>query len=196
MPAASLTLADEQEIATDDHAIALSETSELVKRKSKARQPTSSPATPASPSEDKDKSKSKRPKEGSATTGDAGTQEAIASIETQPDIKKTKAKKLKEKNGAVSEGQKVKASTESPVGKKKSTKAKQKAVVSEETFDSPMSAASPPPPEEIRLPKQQVTVGVIKKKKQKTRPFSMLMEYQKVTCIRVTEAIKNKDKMT
>ena len=176
MPAASLALADEQEIATDDHAIAFSETSELVKRKSKARQPTSSPATPASPpSEDKEKSKSKRPKEGSATigaiTGDAGTQEAIASIETQPDTKKTKAKKLKEKNGATLEGQKVKASTESPVGKKKSTKAKQKAVVSEETFDSPISAASPPPPEEIRLPKQQVTVGVIKKKKQKTRPF-------------------------
>ena len=120
------------------------------------------------PPEDSKKSKARQQKGATARTNGQDIQEATTTLtETQPEIKKGKAKKGSGKKGA---GVNDKASTESPVDTTKNGKAKKKSAPSEQTFDSPLTSGSPPPEEEIQVPKQ-VTVGVIKKKKQKTRPF-------------------------
>lgn len=170
MPAASIAWGEEQETAKDDSA-------EAVKRKSKAEQSIVDATKQATPSDGQKKSTSKRSKDISATKeagADDGVQEATTLTEgDHPEAKKTKEKKTKKKNEAAAvKGSEMKAGKESLVNEKKSTKTKQKTLESKlPGDDSTTISGSPPPPEEVQLPKQQVTVGVIKENKKKTRPF-------------------------
>lgn len=168
MPAAPLALTDERQLHKDEPAMV---SDKIVKPKSKAKQHTENMSSPSAPSEVSQKAKSKdQPKMTSIKTTDTGIQEAAALNKTRPEIKKPKEKKMKEKNVVTANENEAKGNTESPPSKKKNTKVKKKPTASEETFDSPILSASPPPEEEIRI-SNQVTVGVIKRKKSRTRPL-------------------------
>ena len=147
MPEATLAQADEQELLKDKHVVV---PDKVIKSKDSQKPKTK-----------------KQPKVNSAPFSDTGPQEVVALTETQPEAKKSKGKKPKEKRvGAESKTE----ATESPPAKKENSKIKKKKTpASEGTFESPILSTSPPPEEEIRVPKQ-VTVGVIKMKNTKSRP--------------------------
>ena len=172
MPVPTLALADEHENSDDKPAVV----SGGKKKKGRdQKQVVEGATTPTAPAEDSKKSKAKQQQGASARTKDHDIQEATTLTETQPEPKKAKLKKTKEKKGAAMNDM---TSMESPMDRKikNTTKAKPRSAPSEQTSDAPPSVSlSPPPEEEIQVPKQ-VTVGVIKKKKQKTRPFLEVSE--------------------
>ena len=143
MPVATLAQSDEQEI-------------------SDGGEPQSISTKP--PADYSKNFKSKGNKQDSFEITDQDVQKATGPAESQLETKQAKIKKPKKKKGPTNNDT---ISAESPIDKKKkSIKSKQKSALSEQTFSSPSS----PPEEEIRVPKQ-VTVGVVKKKKEKTRPL-------------------------